>query len=230
MNLLINTPPLTVFEHMALDECLVHHPKYATLLRFYSWKEASAVTYGYAQFYQEVQRSLKESSFVGNFTRRPTGGGVVFHKNDLTFSLIFQTKDSPSSIYAKLHGFIYEGLQSVGKKLSLMPKVAASEYTPSINHSASACFIRPVENDLLTGDKKILGGAIRRFENSVLYQGSLQLDDARINPIYKTVIINAVRSFLGQDLVPSKIEDALLANARTLATNQYQSNSWIQKF
>ena len=39
--------------------------------------------------------------------------------------------------------------------------------------------MQPVALDILTAAGKILGGAIRRYGETVLYQGSLQLPDAR---------------------------------------------------
>ena len=44
---------------------------------------------------------------------------------------------------------------------------------------ASQCFVQPVALDILTEAGKILGGAIRRYGTTVLYQGSLQLPEAR---------------------------------------------------
>ncbi len=79
MNLLISTPPLNAFEHMAFDEQTVRRRSNAATLRFYRWTDGPAVTFGYAQFISEVDRALAAQYFAGPRVRRPTGGGVVFH-------------------------------------------------------------------------------------------------------------------------------------------------------
>ena len=195
MSILLNTPPLDVQENMALDEQIVHLRPQAVTLRFYHWKKGPAVTFGYAQFIREVRRSLQECHFVGDYARRPTGGGVVFHTDDLTFSLVFESQAKPAEIYQKLHASILTQLRGEGLSARVfdtpLPAVA---YAPNGPEGASACFIRPVQNDLLAQDgQKILGGAIRRFGNTVLYQGSLQRPGARTNPLLKRAVSEGVR-------------------------------------
>lgn len=232
MDVLLNTPPLNVFEHMALDEQMVHLRPRAVTLRFYNWTAGNAVTFGYAQFAGEVKKTLAAHRFSGQYTRRPTGGGVVFHTDDLTFSLVFLSPQRPGEIYRKLHTFILTQLAQVGiSGRVLADKLPAAAYAPSVNHEASACFIRPVENDLLAEDgHKMLGGAIRRFEENVLYQGSLQLPGARENPVLKHAVIEAVRQFLAVDLRPVSCCAGRLAAVRQQAVLQYNSPGWVEKF
>jgi len=229
MNLLLTTPPLTVYEQMALDETLVQERAEDVTLRFYRWTDGPAVTFGYAQNWREVLRLLPSPCA---YTRRPTGGGVVFHTDDLTFSLIFKAEGRPSEIYRKLHFFILDELKKSGEKeLLLEGSVPKSSYLPSTPQGASACFIRPVENDVLLPDgHKILGGAIRRFGTTVLYQGSLQLPCARNNPVYKRAITQAVRLFLMTDLSVRAVSAEQLACAREKAKNVYETTAWKEKF
>lgn len=217
---------------MALDEHMVRvHPGEVTL-RFYNWVPGPAVTFGYAQFTSEVRRALAQVSFSGPYVRRPTGGGIVFHQDDLTFSLVFPSADKPTDIYKKLHAAVLEQLVRVGLNGSVFDKhLPAAAYAPSVNHRANACFVHPVENDLLRTDgQKMLGGAIRRFGQTVLYQGSLQLPGVRTNPAAKRAVIEAVRYFLGVDLHPAACPPEDLHAARNLARIQYNTPGWTEKF
>lgn len=232
MDVLLNTPPLNVYEHMALDEQIVHLRPQAVTLRFYNWTDGPAVTFGYAQFISEVRQTLTAQNFLGKYTRRPTGGGVVFHTDDLTFSLVFASLERPTEIYKKLHGFVWQELARAGVAGRVLTgKLPAAAYAPSVNREASACFIRPVENDLLAADgQKMLGGAIRRFGETVLYQGSLQLPGARTNALLKRALIEAVRRFLAVDLRPTACCAGRLAAVRQQAALHYESPSWVEKF
>ncbi|MBR2081694.1 MAG: hypothetical protein IJ876_01590 [Elusimicrobiaceae bacterium] len=232
MNLLITTSALNVFEHMALDEVLVHSRAGESTLRFYNWTEISAVTFGYAQFISEVRRGLQANSFGGDVCRRPTGGGVVYHQDDLTFSLIFPSQERPAEIYKQLHGTVHAALTLSGLSAQVFDqKLPASAYAPSQRHTASACFVNPVENDLLLPNgQKMLGGAIRRFGTTILYQGSLQVPGARHNPAYKQALIQAVRSFLNSDLQIGPARAEWLTQAQQLAKTQYNTLGWTEKF
>ena len=232
MPLLLTTPPLDVFEQMALDETLVRMRAQSITLRFYNWTQEPAVTFGYAQFVREVRQQLQSHAFTGSYCRRPTGGGVVYHQEDLTFSLIFPSQNKPAEIYKKLHAHIHAALTSAGLPAQLVThKFPSAAYAPSRDHQANACFVNPVENDLLSASgQKMLGGAIRRFGTTVLYQGSLQLPGARTRPQCRQALIQAVRGFLATDLRIAPVSAAWLETARTLAVAQYHTPAWTEKF
>ncbi len=232
MNILLTTAPLTVYEHMALDETLVHTQNAGAILRFYNWAPGPALTFGYAQFVREVRAQTAAAQFTGEICRRPTGGGVVYHTDDLTFSLIFSSQDRPTEIYKNLHGAVHAALMFSGLPTQVFDqKLSADAYAPSQHQQASACFVNPVENDLLAANgQKMLGGAIRRFGTRVLYQGSLQLPGARENPTYKHALVQAVRGFLGEDLQIERASEDVLHAAQQLAKNQYQTPAWTEKF
>ena len=232
MNLLLSTPALNVFEHMALDEEMVFARPAETTFRFYRWTEGPAATFGYAQIYKEVEQAAPQGQFPGGKTRRPTGGGLVFHRDDLTFSLIFCSRQKPLEIYKTFHGMVFNELLKIGQKGQVFTEsLPACSYMPSVGNCASACFVRPVENDLLAEDgQKILGGAIRRFGETVLYQGSLQLPAARENALYKHALISAVRNFMATDLIPQRVEASWLAASRKRAKELYQTVAWLEKF
>src|SRR5215472_9324698 len=71
---------------MALDEALLlNMPRLqAPVLRFYGWTEKAA-SFGYFQRYSEVERL----TLLRPLVRRPTGGGIVPHDSDWTYSLVF---------------------------------------------------------------------------------------------------------------------------------------------
>lgn len=232
MDILLSSPAMNVFEQMALDECIVRARPHEITLRLYRWTADDAVTFGYAQFISEVRRALAERKFTGPYARRPTGGGMVFHEGDLTFSLVFPSFGRPADIYKNFHAHIHAQLNRLGEKGRIFDKnLSVSAYAPSINHTASACFSNPVENDLLAENgHKILGGALRRFGNTVLYQGSLQVPQARENPAYTNAVISAVRSYLAADLHPHRASEAWVAQAKELARTQYSTNAWTEKF
>lgn len=223
------TPPLDVFEHMALDETLARDTPAEPILRFYRWRPGPSVTFGYGQFYDFVRRGAPAG--FGPLCRRPTGGGMVFHGADLTFSLAFQTDLSPKEIYARLHEAVRSALERENAVCAYgQEPVGAAAYAPQKDGAASACFVRPVENDLLAAGKKILGGAIRRFGKTALYQGSLQYGAARENPAFRRAVKNAAQEALGVRFCPAVLDGRRLDRARKLADEQYRTDGWNHKF
>jgi lipoate-protein ligase A len=71
---------------MALDEALLEAMSRLgkPLLRLYGWTEPAA-SFGYFQKYVEVERA----TLLRPLVRRPTGGGIVPHDADWTYSLAF---------------------------------------------------------------------------------------------------------------------------------------------
>ena len=71
------------FYNMAMDEVLLHSAKGlgAPLIRMYDW-DCPSVSIGYVQHYDAAPNDKY------TVVRRPTGGGVVYHDNDLTYTAI----------------------------------------------------------------------------------------------------------------------------------------------
>ena len=71
--------------NMALDEALLHSVAAIgqPFLRFYGWNEPAA-TFGYFQKYADIAAWSPLRPLI----RRPTGGGLVPHDADWTYSVI----------------------------------------------------------------------------------------------------------------------------------------------
>ena len=223
------TPALNVFEHMALDEVIAHQNSSEPVLRFYHWAAGAAVTFGCSQFYTSVRGQVGSKN--GPLCRRPTGGGMVFHKDDLTFSLVFTSSLRPAEIYARLHGAVEQALwQAELAKSVRQAAVPAAAYTPAEQGIARGCFASPVQDDLLVDGQKILGGAIRRFDKTVLYQGSLQCAGARTNPLFRRAIGQAAGKMLSVSFQTAPVTAPVLQQAKQQAVCQYQTRQWTEKF
>ena len=110
----LETAPRDVFGQMAVDEALAQSRPEVFCLRFFRWDGVGA-TFGYAQRVGEVERALP-GGIGRNYTRRPTGGGLVPHLDDLTFSCVFPAEGMlrPEQIYRRLHAAILAGLRETG--------------------------------------------------------------------------------------------------------------------
>ena len=117
-------PSLNASRQMALDEALLAcAPEASIILRFYRWS-GPALTFGYSQPYALALAAARRRVIpVAEVVRRATGGGIVFHDGDLTFSLCFPwTRLSPpAEIYAKIHGAAAAGLREMGVAAELWP-------------------------------------------------------------------------------------------------------------
>lgn len=216
---------------MAVDELLVERALRpgVCIARFFNWAAGDAATFGYAQFESSARRQILAEG-IQNYTRRPTGGGVVLHKDDLTFSLCFTHGGAfkPSAIYAALHRAIKEEFDKAAITLSAYDK--AGDYRPAPGGISSNCFTNPVSDDLLgPNGEKALGGAIRRCGDAVLYQGSLQLGAARANAAYRAALKNGILKYFNAEAAAQNIGNALLNEAYALAESRYKTKEWIEK-
>src|SRR3954470_10632579 len=75
-------------ENMAVDFLLLQRYPHATAPRFrhYGWRRP-AFTFGYAQKIAFVRERLPAGG-VFDLCRRPTGGGIVDHRDDWTYALV----------------------------------------------------------------------------------------------------------------------------------------------
>lgn len=157
---------------MALDEAVLEaSPPQALILRLYEWA-APACTFGYSQAFQSARSACDERGWKDVApVRRATGGGVVFHDGDVTFSLVFPWNKTcaPETIYKNIHRGIHLALKAAG--------IASGLWTSTQREEGVRlhCFSLPEKMDVIGSDgKKILGGALRKKGIKGLYQGSLR--------------------------------------------------------
>lgn len=106
---------------------------------------------------------------------RPTGGGAVWHRNDLCFSFLASPRPRVSlrEFYRLFHGWLNRFLETrTVRAVCLSPNAS-----PSSTAGRGLCFFDPVPGDLLMSGQKILGGALRISGGRILYQGSLSIPD-----------------------------------------------------
>lgn len=154
--------------NMATDEALlqqVHHLG-KPALRFYSWSEAAA-SFGYFQRYAEVIRATPLRPVI----RRPTGGGIVSHDCDWTYSLVFPPHHPWYGLkaiesYRRVHDWVRGAFKQVG--------VAAELASGARLARSGECFAGAEQFDVVVGEQKIAGAAQRRTRGGLLIQGSIQ--------------------------------------------------------
>ena len=166
--LLLNSGKCGPAFNMALDEALLEAmPRLQKpVLRFYGWTEPAA-TFGYFQKYADVERA----TLLRPLIRRPTGGGIVPHDADWTYSLACPPDHEWHSLQAEeSYRRVHEWIRAAFAKL----KVDA-ELAPACKKSMPGeCFVGHVKFDLLWQGKKIAGAAQRRNKSGLLIQGSVQ--------------------------------------------------------
>lgn len=223
----LESPALDVFGQMAADEALARSHPGAFCLRFYRWR-GPGTTFGYAQRIREVEKKLPPE-MKAVCTRRPTGGGIVPHVDDLTFSCVFPAEGvlRPAAHYRRLHSALQAALDGDGWVTQLSG--AEGGHAPQGPGGASQCFQRPVALDILADGNKILGGALRRYGDTVLYQGSLQRPGIRARA---AKLEAAFREHLGLEweLAWENAEpDPAVQAAAAALEEQYRSPEWIRK-
>lgn len=179
-------------ENMALDASYLATlgERQRPLLHAYSWDGACA-TYGYFCDPAVWLDLTAAAATQLQLARRPTGGGITWHVDDLAFSFLlprchpcFQT-----STLANYH-FVntavaaaiarWQATRQASWHGSAMPAMAAMALQPSDAHALSDgcrhfCMARPTRYDVVVDGRKVGGAAQRRTAAGYLHQGSILL-------------------------------------------------------
>ena len=154
--------------NMALDEALLEYaPEIGRpVLRFYGWREPAA-SFGYFQRIAEIEGATQLRPLV----RRPTGGGLVPHDADWTYSVVIPPSHHwyglrADSSYERVHRWIQAAFSSLEVPTEIA--VCCRKEVPG------QCFAGYEKSDLLWLARKIAGAAQRRTKSGLLIQGSVQ--------------------------------------------------------
>ncbi|MEM8953984.1 MAG: hypothetical protein AAGD22_07535 [Verrucomicrobiota bacterium] len=152
---------------MALDEVLLGCCE-IPVLRVYCW-ERPTVSFGYFEPLVNLPMEYREGQY--DLVRRWTGGGVVVHGSDWTYSLIVPHRflgdiGGTAGSYAAVHRAIGDLLIASGIEASI---VDGDRKAGGVD-----CFVSPVRSDVMVGSQKVAGAAQRRTRAGMLHQGSIQ--------------------------------------------------------
>ncbi len=208
---------------MALDEALLEAaPSLGPVLRFYSWTEPAA-SFGYFQKYAEVETMTQLRPLV----RRPTGGGVVPHDADWTYSLVFPPDDPWYDLKAvESYRRVHEWIQTAFRQLKIATELAAC----CRKALPGQCFAGYEKLDVLWHGRKIAGAAQRRTRHGLLIQGSVQPPPIKLSRAdWEQAMCDAARlkpGFKWQAFAP---EAAFHARVAELAANTYSQPAYNRR-
>jgi lipoate-protein ligase A len=166
--LLLDSDPGTADFNMASDEALLEFASLSgkPVLRFYGWT-GRAASFGYFQKYGDVARLTSLRPLV----RRPTGGGLVPHDADWTYSLVYPSGHWWYASRAKeSYQRVHEWIRDAFSRLNLTTELAANRR----KELPGQCFVGAEQFDVLWRGAKIAGAAQRRNRQGLLIQGSVQ--------------------------------------------------------
>jgi lipoate-protein ligase A len=221
---------MDVYGQMAADEAVCEALPAPYVLRFYNWK-APGITFGYSQRRKAVTEAVTAAgSPITDIVRRPTGGGIVFHETDLTFSFVFHSPGvyfEPGKIYDRLHKAINAEYARLGISFDLLNE-KTRDY--AVNDPVMNCFSKPVNMDILYNGKKVLGGALRKLGDYMLYQASFQAPDARSNSaLHRNAMIKALGGEFGLQWETAALPEAAGKRAEELAGGKYATAAWNER-
>jgi lipoyl(octanoyl) transferase len=228
---LINSGPCPAAFNMALDEALLEAmPRLGKpVLRFYGWTERAA-SFGYFQKYAEVERA----TLLRPLVRRPTGGGIVPHDTDWTYSLAFPTSHDWYSLKAEeSYRSVHEWIQRAFAKLEIETELARVRQSAIANRQSaipSQCFAGHEKSDVLWRGQKIAGAAQRRTRAGLLIQGSVQpppLSLAKAD--WQKAMCDVAHLQWGVDWAEFELDTLLRERAEELAAQKYSQASHNRK-
>ena len=213
--------PRSAAMNMAIDEALLETANAASI-RFYRW-QSPAISFGYFGRFADVAEYASERDLV----RRWTGGGIVFHGEDLTYSIVIPENDqiftgSSMSIYEKIHRALADALTERGQRATI---AAIGDRGAGVSDAGynEHCFSNPVRADVMLNGRKIAGAAQRRTRRGLLHQGSIQ--DVELG----SGLAERFAQALCAKCRERKIDNDVLKRACELAKQKYGTESWLRK-
>jgi lipoate-protein ligase A len=166
--------------NMARDLAMLEiYPRRDALrLRHYDW-EPDSFSFGYSQPYAWI---VGQAVRGAQLARRPTGGGLVDHRNDWTYAFVIPPEHpfhhaKALEVYRLVHEAIAVALTEAGRPAALQPEEREdSPLVPGTSkHVRGVCFAGAETFDVIDPSTKLklAGAAMKRNREGLLIQGSI---------------------------------------------------------
>ena len=208
-----STPGLPA-QNMAMDEALLLTAS-LPVLRFYRWREP-AVTFGYFLNFGEVAAMAGDRPLM----RRWTGGGIVEHGEDFTWSLIVPAacpvhRMRPVASYGAIHAAVAEAMAATGSPVHQVPLDQPSP-------AGGLCMTAPAPGDLLWNGQKVAGAGQRRSRHGLLHQGTIR--GVPLGADFPSCLATT----LAGKVLPFPVERQPVAEAEALVASRYGTDEWLR--
>ena len=207
---------------MAVDEALLLSAtkRRVPLLRLYAWARP-AVSFGYFQKFPAGLAAKYE------LIRRPTGGGMVYHGDDTTYTIVvppghplYEMKTTDA--YCAIHKAVATACEhATNKRSGGSPTLQAGPST--LPRGAYECFQNPVHGDVVADGRKLAGAAQRRTRHGMLHQGSIAAK------VTADQLQDGFRQAFHADFRSYRLSPAEKALAEELAREKYATDDWNRK-
>ena len=162
--------------NMALDEIAAEAAAEGgpRTVRVYQW-DPSTLSLGYRQDPETVAWDYCEREGI-SVTRRPTGGGGIYHDRwgDISYSIVAPADELPGDLmdtYELLCEPVFDAFERLGIDARF-----TDEQMPAIHQPA--CYLRELHpaHDIVANGRKISGNAQYRRKDAIIQHGSLKFD------------------------------------------------------
>lgn len=203
--------------NMALDEAMLEAAK-EPWLRVYGWQEPT-ISIGFSQSLSMIPESRCDWPVV----RRWTGGGVVEHDGDWTYTLAMPEHFAVGHQRAvETYRWIHEALIAALADTGIG---GCSLQAESVSDGMGVCFEEPARFDVVRDGRKIAGAAQRRSKTGFLHQGTIQplKPPAGFAMAFARALAH-LPEVVGQDAALLLLSE----RAEILAAEKYGAASWLE--
>lgn len=174
---LLTSPRLSAKANMLTDKGLFEDFKLSDMpiFRVYAWEPS--YTYGVSQNIDTIKHLEQLKKYDENHAQRMTGGGILFHGNDISYSLVIPTAYVHNLSVKESYEYICSFLLEFYKALGLNP-IYAKDLEDIHLSKSNYCQEGFEPYDILVDGKKVGGNAQRRTKESIFQHGSISIDNA----------------------------------------------------
>ncbi|MBN1522748.1 MAG: hypothetical protein JW928_09485 [Candidatus Aureabacteria bacterium] len=205
--------------NMALDEIFfsLANERKTIFFRFYGW-QTPCVSFGYFQKPEKIFSCRIPS------VRRLTGGGVVYHERDITFSLCGPMAP-PFSNASGIYQFFSQVLKKAFSEFIPMGDIELTR-NQAFRKKLYDCFESPVSGDILLKQKKIYGGALRKKGGAFLFQGTIQ--EPSLEKASRELMAHITEKLMSlfKNCTEAGFPHGIMQEAEQLARKRYLLDEW----
>jgi len=220
----LDTGKRSAKQNMAIDAHLLKNlpPNGSPVLHFYDWENRS-ITYGCFINPATTLLNLKQAHLRGiDVEKRPTGGGVIFHGYDLTFSALVPVnyKHYSSNVIGRYNLINARVKKAIEKVIDVdNSSLLSQDCLPLSQECRYFCMANPTRCDVMIQGRKVAGAAQRRTKRGYLQQVSIAIAPLEAEFLYSlfssgSAVVEAMLchsySILGHNWDPSTLRHTYL--------------------